>query len=513
MDKHLIRLINKIITCLFFLFVLLSSKGIIYPQEQPIRTITIKIAADQDVQNRWISRMEIKRYVKDVSKMFEKRFGIRFKIKKYENWYSNCSSDYLFDLLTELRYEVPNGDCDIVLGITSKYPVNCSLLGIANYLTSYVLVREISSKNAMKMLLWHEFCHLFGGVDLKEKGSIMDTQRRGYEFDQFTSEIILVNKHRNFNPHEFPLSTNKLEKAISLYQHREKLQQGEVGLNVFLAALYLEKGKSESALNECYKALQLNPNSKEIHNLCGIALRQSNRLDQAIAEYQKVKQSRHDFPETHFNLGIAYMKKGWLKKSIEEYKKAIELNPHYSEAHANLGYVYLKLGKIELAIEESCQALEIYPELAEAYCTLGAAWGHKNELNKAEALCRKALELNPDLAEAHNNLAGISLAKGGVDDALQEYKTAIKIKPDCLSAHLNLGILYFDCNLLEDSAFHLRRAIEINPDFCKAYQKLAQISFQQKRYSTSWDYIKKAENCGIETITEFKEKLMVRLSK
>jgi hypothetical protein len=155
---------------LFFLMI----GGMVYSQDHPIRTVTIKIAADQDVQNRWISRMEIKRYIKDVSQRFENQFGIRFRIKEYENWYSNCSSDYLFDLLTELRHEVPNGNCDVVLGITSRYPINCSLLGIVNYLTSYVLVREIPSSNAMKMLLWHEFCHLFGAVDLKEKGSIMD---------------------------------------------------------------------------------------------------------------------------------------------------------------------------------------------------------------------------------------------------------------------------------------------------------------------------------------------------
>ena len=135
--------------------------------------------------------MEIKRYVKDVSKKFEKQFGIKFRIKEYENWYSNCSSDYLFDLLAELRHEVPNGDCDIVLGITSKYPINCSLLGIANYLTSYILVREIPSKNAMKMLLWHEFCHLFGAVDLKEKGSIMDAEKRGFGFDKFLAKMII----------------------------------------------------------------------------------------------------------------------------------------------------------------------------------------------------------------------------------------------------------------------------------------------------------------------------------
>ncbi|MGB3863286.1 MAG: hypothetical protein WA915_14495, partial [Candidatus Aminicenantaceae bacterium] len=62
-------------------------------------------------------------------------------------------------------------------------------------------------------------------------------------------------------------------------------------------------------------------------------------------------------------------------------------------------------------------------------------------------------------------------------------------------------------------AYHLSKVIEIDPDFGKAYQKLAQISFQRKMYSTSWDYMQKAENCGIEATPEFKEKLMVRLTK
>ena len=44
---------------IIYILFLLSSMGMIYSQSRPFRTVTIKIAADQDIQNRWISRMEI----------------------------------------------------------------------------------------------------------------------------------------------------------------------------------------------------------------------------------------------------------------------------------------------------------------------------------------------------------------------------------------------------------------------------------------------------------------------
>jgi hypothetical protein len=55
--------------------------------------------------------------------------------------------------------------------------------------------------------------------------------------------------------------------------------------------------------------------------------------------------------------------------------------------------------------------------------------------------------------------------------------------------------------------------IEIDPDFGEAYQKLAQIFFQQKQYSTSWEYMTKAERNGITPTSEFKEKLIAQLLK
>ena len=55
-QNYLNRNVKKGIIYILFL---LSSMGMIYSQSHPIRTVTIKIAADQEVQNRWISRMEI----------------------------------------------------------------------------------------------------------------------------------------------------------------------------------------------------------------------------------------------------------------------------------------------------------------------------------------------------------------------------------------------------------------------------------------------------------------------
>jgi len=63
-----------------------------------------------------------------------------------------------------------------------------------------VLLRKMKSDSLMIKMLTHELSHLFGAIDLDEKGSIMDKEKHGQKFDSFTTQIILLNKYRNFNP-------------------------------------------------------------------------------------------------------------------------------------------------------------------------------------------------------------------------------------------------------------------------------------------------------------------------
>ena len=92
----------------------------------------------------------------------------------------------------------------------------------------------------------------------------MDTSNVGMKFDEFTSNIVLLNKQRSFLPESFPLSENLIDEAIALYKQRADLysDKPEVDICLFLSFLYLQKRKYSLATGQCKKIRKLNPDSQ-----------------------------------------------------------------------------------------------------------------------------------------------------------------------------------------------------------------------------------------------------------
>ncbi len=207
--------------------------------QTPSRTINIKVAFDEELQfhSKW--KLSLKRIISASSRKFEKHFGIKLNIIDYEHWKSDDSLNRVYDLINDLRKKVLLKDCDIVIGFSGQWTQRNDISGAAIYLRNYALVKRMSSEQVTSLVLTHELCHLFGAIDLNEKGSIMDMKNVGMDFDAFTKRLVLLNRNRNFIPHIFPLERGKWDKAITLYKERKRLERKEVDINVMLATFYL----------------------------------------------------------------------------------------------------------------------------------------------------------------------------------------------------------------------------------------------------------------------------------
>lgn len=205
--------------------------------------------------------------------------------------------------------------------------------------------------------LQHELSHLFGAVDIVQKGSVMGTDHTCNEFDKFTSQIIFYNKYRTFNPYIFPLPEDKLDEALSIYDQRKKLNRREVNINIILASIFLEKEDYDSVIEECREVIEINPDLPEIYNFLGIAYRRKGEIGRAIKEYKKVILLWPQFPEIHYNLGIALMKKGMIDEAVKEYQKDIEINPNY--AYCKMRYCRFQLNK-ENTIKNNSEDTSIF---------------------------------------------------------------------------------------------------------------------------------------------------------
>ena len=113
-------------------------------------------------------------------------------------------------------------------------------------------------------------------------------------------------------------------KSIDLYPTAEAY--------TFRGWTYSFMGRLDEAIEECHKAIAIDPDFGNPYNDIGAYLIQKGQLDEAIPWLEKaVVAKRYEsraFPR--MNLGRIWERKGQWRKAMEEYKKAVEANPDYT---------------------------------------------------------------------------------------------------------------------------------------------------------------------------------------
>ena len=122
----------------------------------------------------------------------------------------------------------------------------------------------------------------------------------------------------------------ELEEAIRLYRHSIQCHP-TAEAHTFLGWTYSFQGRYDDAIEECKKAIAVDPEFGNPYNDIGAYLINLDKLDDAIPWLEKATlagryEARH-YP--HFNLGRVYVAKGMMKKALEEFDKALSIEPDY----------------------------------------------------------------------------------------------------------------------------------------------------------------------------------------
>ena len=218
-----------------------------------------------------------------------------------------------------------------------------------------------------------------------------------------------------------------------------------------------------------------------VHNLLGNALATRGRTEEAVVQFQKALEIKHDYPEAHYSLGVAAANRGRLDEAIVHYEKAIAANPNYANAHNNLGNALLALGQLDGAMAHCLEALRIKPEFAEAHYNLGNALFVCRRLEEAMAQYRNALEIRPNYADARYNLGLALAACGSLDQAIAQYQKALELRPDFAEVYNSLGLAMAASGRRDEAVANYRKALEIRPDFVEARLNLGNVLAGQGR--------------------------------
>ncbi len=123
------------------------------------------------------------------------------------------------------------------------------------------------------------------------------------------------------------------EKAVLYYKKSLEIEPTAEG-HTFLGWTYSFMDRLLEAIDECHKAIAIDPDFGNAYNDIGAYLIQAGEFESAIPWLQKAKLARrYDTPEyTYCNLGRVFELQALWPLALKEYEQALELCPDYEPA-------------------------------------------------------------------------------------------------------------------------------------------------------------------------------------
>jgi Tfp pilus assembly protein PilF len=130
------------------------------------------------------------------------------------------------------------------------------------------------------------------------------------------------------------------EEAIKRFEESIELHP-TAEAHTFLGWSMSYLGRREEAIEECKKAIVLDPDYGNPYNDIGVYLIDLGRPDEAIGWLEKATRAKryccYQFP--HFNLGRVQLMKGQLRAAKRSFERALSYDPNYLPAHQGLAFI------------------------------------------------------------------------------------------------------------------------------------------------------------------------------
>jgi tetratricopeptide (TPR) repeat protein len=139
--------------------------------------------------------------------------------------------------------------------------------------------------------------------------------------------------------------------------------------------------------------LAKNPACWTAHYNLGNAFLRERKTDEAMAEFQKSVELNPTYVRAYNNLGIAFCELGRLDEGVAQFQKALAMDPNNLDALSDLGRALLRKGEFDEAIVQLQKALEINPNDAADEFDLGTALSKSGRADEAQAHFRRAGDL------------------------------------------------------------------------------------------------------------------------
>jgi S1-C subfamily serine protease len=146
---------------------------------------------------------------------------------------------------------------------------------------------------------------------------------------------------------------------------RDRTDMSEMSYRSGLESLWL--GNYENAVGYFETVANRNPKRADAWVQVGYCKVKQGKTQEGIKAYQLALEIKPDSDEIHNKLGDAYYYAGRMGEAIASYQRAAKLSPTNAEAHYNLAVAYLESGKHELAASSAKTLRQLDGKLYEKF--------------------------------------------------------------------------------------------------------------------------------------------------
>src|SRR3989475_673865 len=140
-----------------------------------------------------------------------------------------------------------------------------------------------------------------------------------------------------------------------------------------LGRVLADQGKPVEPIDHYRQALELMPESAEVHNNWGLVLARQSKPAEAIDHYREALRIKPDYVLARYNWGNALAQQGKLTEAIDHYRRAVQIKPDSADAHISWGEALARPGKPAEALDHYRQALHNEPDPAQGPKHSGSA--------------------------------------------------------------------------------------------------------------------------------------------
>lgn len=111
-----------------------------------------------------------------------------------------------------------------------------------------------------------------------------------------------------------------------------------------------------------HRLLKERPSSSQVSKQISLEAIQDGDYDFALAELKKALSMNPNYPDLHNLLGIAYANKGMTDDALMEFETALKIHPNYLKARLNMALTYYEKGSKEESMKHLNMVLDLDPE-------------------------------------------------------------------------------------------------------------------------------------------------------